>query len=199
MTSNYVPGLRLEFARSYGETGHFKLNFSIENSNFSQFFVSGIHIHTFPHNFAGKKISFHRHFKENSIHFFTTNSELKARVVERFNRTLKTRMWKSFMAKNTRVYIDILQNIMQGYNNSYHRSISRALASVSLLNVGEVRRKLYEKPWTKPGRKFKFKLGDQVHISKSRRTFKKGYLPSWTQETSTVTKIISRVPPVYRL
>ena len=30
--------------------------------------------------------------KENSIHFFTTNSELKARVVECFNRTLKTRM-----------------------------------------------------------------------------------------------------------
>ena len=41
--------------------------------------------------------------KENSIHFFTTNSELKASVVERFNRTLKTRMWKYFTAKNTRV------------------------------------------------------------------------------------------------
>ena len=63
MTSNYVPGLRLEFARFYGETGHFNLNFSVENSNFSQFFVSGIHIHTFFHNFAEKKISFHRHFK----------------------------------------------------------------------------------------------------------------------------------------
>ena len=55
MTSNYVPGLRLEFARFYGETGHFKLNFFIENSNFSQFFLSGIHIHTFSHNFAEKK------------------------------------------------------------------------------------------------------------------------------------------------
>ena len=39
----------------------------------------------------------------------------------------------------------------------------------------------------------------QVHISKSRRTFKKGYLPSWTQEIFTVTKIILRVPPVYQL
>ena len=58
MTSNYVPGLRLEFARFYGETGHFKLNFRIENSNFSQFFVSGIHIYTFSHNFAGKKFRF---------------------------------------------------------------------------------------------------------------------------------------------
>ena len=58
VTSNYVPGLRLEFARFYGETGHFKLNFSVENSNFSQFFISGIHIHTFSHNFAEKKFRF---------------------------------------------------------------------------------------------------------------------------------------------
>ena len=137
--------------------------------------------------------------KENSIHFFSTNSELKASTVERFNRTLKTRMWKYFTVKNNRVYIDILQDIVHGYNNSYHRSIGRAPASVSLLSVGQVRRKLYGKSWTKPGRNFKFKLGDQVRISKSWRTFKKGYLPSWTQEIFTVTKIIPRVPPVYRL
>ena len=62
-----------------------------------------------------------------------------------------------------------------------------------------MRRKLYGKSWTKPRRELKFKLGDQVRISKSRRTFKKGYLPSWTQEIFTVTKIIPRLPPVYRL
>ena len=120
-------------------------------------------------------------------------------MVERFNCTLKTRMWKYFRAKKNHVYINILQDIVHGYNNSYHRSIGRAPASVSLLNVGQVRRKLYGNSWTKPGRKFKFKLGDQVRISKSRCTFKKGYLPSWTQEIFTVTKIIPRVPPVYRL
>ena len=118
--------------------------------------------------------------KENSIYFFITNSELKESVVERFNRTLKTRMWKYFTAKNTHVHIDILQDIVHGYNNSYHRSISQASASVSLLNVGQVR-KLYGNSWATPIRVLKFKLGDQVRISKSRRTFKKGYLPSWTQ------------------
>ena len=51
----------------------------------------------------------------------------------------------------------------------------------------------------KPIRELKFKLGDQVRISNSRRTFRKGYLPLWTQEVFTVTKIIPRVPPVYRL
>ena len=65
--------------------------------------------------------------------------------------------------------------------------------------MGQVRRKLYRKSWTKPRRELKFKLGDQVRISKSHRSFKKGYLPSWTQETFTVTKIIPRVLPVYRL
>ena len=61
-----------------------------------------------------------------------------------------------------------------------------------------MRRKLYGNSWTKPRREFKFKLGDQVRI-RSCRTFKKGCLPSWTQEIFTVTKIIPTVPTVYRL
>ena len=65
--------------------------------------------------------------------------------------------------------------------------------------MDQVRRKLYGNSWTKPRRELKFKLGDQVHISKSHRTFKKGNLPSWTQEIFTVTMIIPRLPPVYQL
>ena len=94
--------------------------------------------------------------KESSIHFFTTKSGLKASVVERFNRTLKTCLWKYFMAKNTCVYLNILQDIMQGYNNSYHRSTDRAPASVSLRYFGQVRRKLYGKSWLKLRKEVKF-------------------------------------------
>ena len=65
--------------------------------------------------------------------------------------------------------------------------------------MGQVRRKLYGKSWTKSRTELKFKPGDQVRISKSRRTFKIGHLPSWIQEIFTVTKIIPSVPPVYRL
>ena len=60
--------------------------------------------------------------------------------------------------------------------------------------MGQVRRKLYGKSWTKPGRKFK--SGDEARISKSRRTFTD---TSWSQKIFTVTKIIPRVPPLYRL
>ena len=47
--------------------------------------------------------------------------------------------------------------------------------------------------------KFQFRVGDQVRISKARRIFKKGYLPSWTEEIFTISQRIDRSPPVYRL
>ena len=69
--------------------------------------------------------NFQSFLKERNIHFFTTNRELNASVVERFNWTFETRMWKYFTSKNTLVYIDILQDIVYGYNNSYHPSMER--------------------------------------------------------------------------
>ena len=43
-----------------------------------------------------------RFLKEQKIEFFTTNSEMKAAIVERFNRTLKNKMWKYFTAQKKR-------------------------------------------------------------------------------------------------
>jgi hypothetical protein len=36
-----------------------------------------------------------------------------------------------------------------------------------------------------------------VRLSKAKRTFKKGYLPDWTEELLTVVKCIDTSPPVY--
>ena len=47
--------------------------------------------------------------------------------------------------------------------------------------------------------KYKFSVDDQVRISKARRTFQKGYLPSWTEEIFTITKLIPRQSPVYKI
>ena len=99
-----------------------------------------------------------------------------------------------FTAKNTRVYIDILQDIVHGYNNFYHRSTGRELHGLSqFTQCGSSEKKIVREIMGKPRRELKFKSGDQVRISKSRRTFKKGYLPSWIQEIFMVTKIIPRV------
>ena len=47
--------------------------------------------------------------------------------------------------------------------------------------------------------KFKFRVGDRARIIKSRRTFKKGYLPDWTGVIFTICKRIIKESPIYRL
>ena len=51
-------------------------------------------------------------------HFSTHNAETKACIVERINRTLKTRMWRYFTKHQTRRYIDVLQDLVRSYNNT---------------------------------------------------------------------------------
>jgi transposase InsO family protein len=50
--------------------------------------------------------------KKEGIRFFSTPNETKASIVERFNRTLKGKMWKYFTANNTLKYMDILQKLV---------------------------------------------------------------------------------------
>ena len=87
--------------------------------------------------------SFQQYLKKKNIQFYAANNEPKASVVERVNRTLKSKLYRYFMAFNSLRYIDVLQDLVDSYNNTYHRSIGRAPATVSLLNVGTVRRTLY--------------------------------------------------------
>ena len=54
------------------------------------------------------------------IRHFATQGDAKASVVERFNRTLKGRMYQYFMAQD---YMSVLPTLVEGYNKSQHRSI----------------------------------------------------------------------------
>ena len=55
------------------------------------------------------------------VKMYTTYSEMKASVVERFNRTLKEKMWRYFSYKHHYRWVDVLQDFIKSYNNSYHR------------------------------------------------------------------------------
>ena len=70
---------------------------------------------------------YNRHMKEllkkNNVELYSTENEEKSSVVERWNRTIKRTMWKYFTANNTQNYIDVLAEIIEKYNNAYHRSI----------------------------------------------------------------------------
>ena len=77
-------------------------------------------------------------------HFYSW-SDQKAAVVERFNRTLKSHMWRYFSAKQTNRYLDILPKLMQAYNNSYHRSIGTMPANVRTKDEPRIWQRLYGK------------------------------------------------------
>lgn len=122
--------------------------------------------------------------KKYNIHFFTTNGEKKASIVERLNRTLKLRMFKFFTANNTYRYIDVLQSIVDGYNDTYHRSIKMKPNKVRKIHQPLIRERLYGN--TRAVKKYKYELDDRVRISKNRQVFDKGYLPFWTEEIFTI-------------
>jgi len=70
--------------------------------------------------------SFQQMLKRHNIHFYTSENEnIKAAVVERFNRTRKTKMYRYFTFKNTWRYINILQDQVDSYNATRHRYVPR--------------------------------------------------------------------------
>jgi hypothetical protein len=60
---------------------------------------------------------------KHNIEFFSTYSDKKAAVVERFNRRLKALMWKYFYSAGTYKWLDVLQDLTDNYNSSVNRSI----------------------------------------------------------------------------
>ncbi len=143
-------------------------------------------------------------FEERKIHFFTTqNPDTKAAIVERFNRTLKNRLFRHLTKTNSYEYLGVLQKATDGYNRSYHRTIKRAPVSVTKDNESAVWKTMYGHLLRRRRkRKTAVKLlkpGAVVRISIEKLPFRKGYLPQWSEELFIVTKRIDRKIPVYVL
>ena len=69
---------------------------------------------------------------------YSTNSETKASVVEQLNCTLKSRMLCHFSHKGNYQYLDIIEDLVNGYKNSYHHSFKMTPNEVTEKNSKEV-------------------------------------------------------------
>ena len=119
------------------------------------------------------------------IKHYILNSEMKAAIVERFNRTLKEKMWRYFTFKRTYRYLDILDDLLTSYNNSFHRTIKTTPVNVNEKNEAEIWKNTYNFNKDEVNTKdiqFKFKIGDLVRLSKSKKFFDKSYTSNWTRE-----------------
>ena len=157
----------------------------------------------YPWTDKGKEY-YNKHMKEllekNNITLYWTENEGKSSVCERWNRTIKTKMWKQFTVQGNTAFLDILPKILEQYNNTKHSSIKMTPIEASKKkNESTVYFNLYddvEQLSSKP----KFKIGDKVRISKyKRKVFDKDYTVNWTEEIFLTDKIQSTNPITHRL
>ena len=120
-------------------------------------------------------IVFQKWLKDNGIKMYSTHNVGKPVVAERFMRTLKNKIYKHMTAVSKNVYIDKLDDIVNEYNNTYHRTIKMKPIEVKDNTYIDSIKEVNDKD-------SKFKVGDHVRISKYKNIFAKDIRPPTAKE-----------------
>ena len=135
---------------------------------------------------------FEKWLSDNDINMYSMYNEGKSVVVERFIRTLKNKLYKHMTATGKKVHYDVLDDVVNKYNNTKHSTIK-----MKPIDVGDNNKRVYiDERNEKDSR---FKVGDRVRISRYKNIFAKGYPPNWSKEIFIVDKINDTVPYTYNL
>ena len=113
--------------------------------------------------------SFKKWLKRNDIRMYLIQNERKSVVAEKFIRTLKNKIYKYMKTISKNVYIDKLDDIVNEYNDTYHRTIKMRPVDVKDNTYIDFEKEVNDKD---P----KFEIGDHVRISKYKNI--KGYTPN---------------------
>ena len=106
-------------------------------------------------------------FEDHNIKIYHTNSNLKAVITERFNRSLRELMMKEFVKNNNTVWYNILPKLIKFYNNRYHNTIKDKPTNINISNEKYIKNTIYTYNIT--NKIPKFKINDIVRISLKRR------------------------------
>ena len=120
---------------------------------------------------------------------YSTYHEGKSVVAERFIRTLKNKLYKHMTATGKNIYFDVLDDVVNKYNNTKHSTIK-----MKPLDVKNNKREYIDVHNEKDSR---FKVGDRVRTSRYKKIFAKGHTPNWSKEIFIVVKINDTVPYTY--
>ena len=129
---------------------------------------------------------FKRFLNINNIEMYSTYKEGKSVVAEKFIRTLKSKIFKHMTAISKNVCFDVLDNIVNKYNNTVHRSIKMEPIDATSDSYAEYNKDSNEKD---P----RLKVGDHVRISKYKNIFATGYTQNWSEEAFVVSNIKNTV------
>ena len=142
-----------------------------------------------------------RLLSKHDILLYSTENEEKSSVVERWNQSIKRRLWKTFSVNNNTIYHDKLGKVVDEYNNSFHSSVKMTpVEARQNKNERKVFANLYGDLIYLKHVPAKFYVGEKVRISEyKRKLFDKGFTPNWTEEIFTVDEILNTNPVTYKL
>ena len=144
--------------------------------------------------------------KDEKINHFTTHNEKQANYVERFIKTIKTKLRRYMAEKQTNKYIDILPKFLHSYNRTWHSGIKSEPINVNEENEKKLWWQMYwpenkmKKEKKSMKRKYVFKIGDKVRISQLRSSFQREYDNKWSYEIFKITdRFIRQDQPLYEI
>lgn len=123
------------------------------------------------------------------VYYTTTNDDIKCALVERFNRTIKERLWTHMTQNNNFRYIDILPSVIQSYNYTIHSSTGFAPALVGTKESMIIRQQILDKQIQNSSTPSRLQIGDLVRLAKRKLTFEPGYESNFTEEIFVVTAV----------
>ena len=132
--------------------------------------------------------------KQNGIQIYSTNSDLKAVFVERFNRTLLDLIKEPMYIEGKACWLNHLNDALDKYNNRIHGTIK--------MTPTEKSRERYTYDTTHNSYKYKppkFQVGDFVRVPDKRILYSKGYTTNWNRELFKINKINNTNPITYTL
>ena len=108
------------------------------------------------------------------IFLYLTHNKGKSVVVERFIRTLKGKIYKTTTVNDRKSYLSCLNELVDEYNNTYHRSRSKKPIDVNYSALAEEIKSSHQGPT--------FKIVDRARINKCKNIVSKGYTEIWSRE-----------------
>ena len=127
--------------------------------------------------------------ENNDTEMYSTHNERKSVFAERFIRTIRNKIYKHMTSISKNVYIAVLDDIVNEYNNTKHRTTKMKPIDVKDNTYIDFGKEVNDND---P----KFKVGDHVRTSKYENIFSKGYTPNWS-DVFVIKKIKNTVPWIY--
>lgn len=121
-----------------------------------------------------------------------------AALIERYNRTLRTRFAKVFQQQANNRWIEVLPAVVESTRNAVNRSTGMKPKDVNFSNATDISRRLYggqNIPIVTP----RYGIGSKVRVYLKKNLFAKSDRPSFSSEIFTVSKHIPSLPLKYQL